>query len=184
MTTAKFHPPFKGERCLCNWPSRQDRHGMIVRAGLIVCAKTKAPVMRTCSACHKPRPLGEYQVFHYAGRAWQRVTYCRSCRAERARAYREGQRIERGYERATFHNWSKATLLARTQALVAAAREARSTGAWQGKEGIRAYAALGEALEPFHNNVENPDALDDLRAPAVVDPEEIGPFRIAGGAMR
>jgi hypothetical protein len=123
-----------------------------------------------CAGCKDPKPLGEYQVVRYSGdRKPARGPFCRACRAERARTHRKGQRMARGYEVAKFHRWERATLLARTAALVAAAVRARSTGAWRGREGIQAYAALGAALEPFKNAIHNPDALDDEGAPVVLE---------------
>jgi hypothetical protein len=159
---AKVHRPYPGERCPCG------KHGVRFSAerGAIVCAASGAPIDRVCAGCKDPKPLGEYQVVRYSGgRKQERGPYCRACRAERARIHRKGQRMARGYDVAKFHRWERATLLARTAALVAAAVRARSTGAWRGREGIQAYAAL----EPFKNAIHNPDALDDEGPPTVVE---------------
>jgi hypothetical protein len=164
----KVHPPFAGEVCAdpgCG-------ASLAMKDGYVVCVRTGRPAIRTCTRCKEPKPHGDFQVLNHRKRPGKpyRMPYCRECRAEAQATLRKGRLLEKGLVSNHMRYWTKATLLARAEQLVAAARQARSTGAWHGREGIRAYAKLGEVLDLFRNNVENPDALEeDESAPTLIE---------------
>jgi hypothetical protein len=104
---------------------------------------------------------------------------CRSCgsetQAERRGALLVARDAEAGWQRA-----SKEVIVSRCIALIRAARVARRVGMWRGRGGIRAYAALGVALDSFAGSASKDlsasaaDACDafDTRSPDHADPSD------------
>lgn len=87
-------------------------------------------------------------------------SWCRPCRAEDARQKRRIARGQLTPEEFGIRKLrlSKKQLTARLAVLLGAARAARTAGCWRGREGIRAYRNLGEAIESFH--VEDPESAE------------------------
>jgi hypothetical protein len=95
---------------------------------------------------------------------------CRYCSNEEQAELRSAIILSRDAE-AAWQRASKPVIILRCLALIRAARVARRVGTWRGRDGIRAYAALGESLDAFTGNGRDPSAIAD----EACDPTDRGP---------
>lgn len=153
---------------------RQLREGRYFTGSVALPRVTPPPgSLKTCSGCGETKPI---EQFSRSKRNPDGHEYaCKTCRGARLKLMRAGQR-----KAAVAHRWKRmvqsptvsgATLLAAVDELLSAAREARSSGMWRGRDAIRAYKRLGDALDIFHRDGSYKRVAIDPKSPPCICPD-------------
>jgi hypothetical protein len=143
--------------------------------GFRLCGSRKLPrvepapgTVKECSLCHDPKPIGDYGTNRRTPDLHD--YYCKDCRASKAKRLYHARKVEKKAQR-----WTRLrgdTLLTAVAELLEACAEARHCGLWRGREAIRAYKRLGDALDEFQRDGSyDPDAMEREVLPLEHAPE-------------
>ena len=133
-----------------------------------------SPEFKTCARCHDEKPAATFSPCKKSSDGLH--TWCTPCRAADQREKRRIARGELTPEEVGLRKLriSPSTMAARLSALLRASREARTAGCWRGREAIRAYRNLGEAIEAFQ--VEAVEAREAMEPDAHPCTCHVSPF--------
>jgi hypothetical protein len=129
------------------------------------------PAEKECSKCNEVLPASEFSPDKRSGDGL--FAWCRPCKAEWMALRRKAQeRFKKAAKmRYAWMAFSGPMLKARVEVLLDAAEQARATGLWQGREGLRAYRELGKMLEEFKRPL-HPTAQDEEEGIVFYDADE------------
>lgn len=133
------------------------------------------PAEKKCSRCNRTKTAAEFSKSKKNSDLLDH--WCKECRVEYGALWRDArkkdaeERMKAEGRKKAWQAYGGPMLVARINKLLDAAESARSTGLWQGREGLRAYRALGEMLEEFKRPL-RPTAQDEEEGIVFYDADE------------